>query len=141
VKRVFLIFATIAMITLVFSPTAFANSSIAQANQHLKNYFKPFINEVPCVNPQFLDIDGNGGDVCFANDGYIGFRINGAYSIHAGNNDGWVKCYGGPVCGAGLVYHFYAYDTYYLDGAEVTQVDITGQSVISPGARIRKKSV
>ena len=68
--------------------------------------------------------------------GYMGFRIDRATFLHAGNNNGWIRCYGGNakdkngrVCGSsGEFLYFNAYQEIQLDNVLITQVAITSQS-------------
>jgi hypothetical protein len=79
------------------------------------------------THPDYLGIyTSTQGWSCFSGDGYIGFRIDGNAFIHSGNNNGWVRCYGGS-CGSGFTKKFSAYGEMQLGNTLITQVDITGQ--------------
>jgi len=89
---------------------------------------KPSIVTGPCTDPTFLTITANGKNVCFANNGYIGYRLTNVTAIYGGNNGGWVRCYGGICAAKGETFYFDPHTLYdFMGGALITQVDITHQ--------------
>lgn len=127
-KKVFaLTFVALLLTGLVyFLPVASATAHASTLASH--SQASSSIVTGPCNNSSFLDIYSPiNGDTCFANDGYIGFRIQDAEYIHAGNNSGWVMCYGSKPCSSGgTKFYFLSYNNYTLPDVLITQVDITG---------------
>lgn len=127
----FLLLTCLVFLSPVFSITAYASNYISHSAA------KPSIVTGPCTNSAFLEIySPDNGKTCFANNGYMGFRITNAKYLHAGNNNGWVMCYGGDqttgdyYCSAtGTQFPFQAYHEYnFADHVLITQVAITSQS-------------
>jgi len=114
----------------VASATAHASTSVSHS------VAKSAIVTGPRTNPTFLVIySPASGNTCFANNGYMGFRITNATFLHTGSNGGWVMCYGGTssdsgitCASAGTKLYFDAYREYNLNNTLITSVDIDHQS-------------
>jgi hypothetical protein len=121
--------AVVVMLTFIFSlsgalPAAHTASS-ASYMKHL-SAVTPSISSRACpkADPRDLRIFSTvQGNTCFAGDGYMAFRIEHATFLHAGENTGWVKCYGG-LCGQGTKLRFLAFNSSVLDDVLITQVNI-----------------
>ena len=91
--------AIVTCLSLTGLASAHSAGGAAAANQSKQNtHMRPLINYVQCNDTHYLEITYQNGNVCFANDGYIGLgsaggNLSNVRHLHSGNNNGWILYY------------------------------------------------